>query len=141
MFRGVYHPDWKGILTTLILLRHTTAQCRVSGNFHPEVSRAQEVEHHHDLCRAHDQTVPYDYFAAMERVEQRLEIKPIQGPDSSIVNVQPIKKEPGQILLWLEHLALPELSWEEWLEIAQNLKHALCIGFASQLSLPMVYAG
>jgi hypothetical protein len=97
-------------------------------------------------ARAHDQTVSDDYFAAMERVEQRLEIKPIpkQEPQSvcSVVNVQPILDEPdNRMVLWLERLAMPELGREERLEIVRNLKQAFAVSYASQLSPPIAYAG
>src|ERR1700690_3792242 len=39
-------------------------------------------------ARAHDQTVADDYFAAMERVEQRMEIVPVQQKKYEIVKVQ-----------------------------------------------------
>ena len=38
-------------------------------------------------ARAHDQTVAEDYFAAMERVEQRLEIVPAKQKDIEVVKV------------------------------------------------------
>ena len=96
-------------------------------------------------ARAHDQNVAEDYFAAMQRVEQRLDIVPVpqEKPqmENEVVNVQPVLVQPGppdQVLFWLERLALPELCQQERLEIAASLKQTLCLGFATQLSPPMM---
>jgi site-specific recombinase XerD len=129
-------------------LRHTTATQLLNAGC--RITSIQKFLGHKRLnstmiyARAHDQTVSDDYFAAMERIEQRLEIKPISQPEpeSSVVNEQPITKEPGnRMVFWLERLAVPELSREERWEIAQNLKQALSISYASLLSPPMVDAG
>jgi integrase len=95
-------------------------------------------------ARAHDQTVAEDYFAAMQRVEQRLDIVPtglgeiVPAPKeeskNEVVNVQPADR----VLFWIERLALPELCQQERLEIAANLKQTLCLGIACQLSPPML---
>jgi hypothetical protein len=45
------------------------------------------------------------------------------------------------MIIWVERLALPELCKQERLEIAECLKQALFLGFASQLSPPVVFAG
>ena len=91
-------------------------------------------------ARAHDKNVAEDYFRAMERVEQRLNVIPVkeeEPKESSIVNVP----ERAQVIVWVERLALPELCQQERLEIAEYLKQALAINYASQLSPPMIYAG
>lgn len=74
-------------------------------------------------ARAHDQNVAEDYFTAMERVEQRLEIvpEPKQEVKDEVVNVLPAKK----LLAWAERLALPELCQQERLEIAESLKQLM----------------
>jgi integrase/recombinase XerC len=71
-------------------------------------------------ARAHDQTVADDYFAAMERVEQRLEIVPEPKPETKdeVVNVQ----EPEKLTQLIERLELPELCLEERLGIANQLR-------------------
>jgi hypothetical protein len=89
--------------------------------------------------------VAEDYFAAMKRVEQRLEIAPTPKPESNNedVKVQTILVEPesrAQVLFWVERLSMPKLGQQERLEIAENLKRELSIGYISQLSPPMVYA-
>ncbi len=94
-------------------------------------------------ARAYDQTVAEDYFAAMSRVEQRLEIAPNPKSDYEVVNVQSTFAKPkpySQVLFWVERLSLPELSLKERLEIAENLKQVLSIRYISQLSPPVVYA-
>lgn len=67
---------------------------------------------HDDLCyvRAHDQTVADDYFAAMERVEQRLDIlpEPKPEPEDEVANVQ----EETMLFQFIQRLELPELCAE-----------------------------
>jgi hypothetical protein len=78
-------------------------------------------------ARAYDQTVAEDYFAAMSRVEQRMEI----APASKLVPVNAYEvvkvPEPLQMLAWLEQLALPELPREQGLEMAESLRQALLL--------------
>jgi site-specific recombinase XerD len=78
-------------------------------------------------ARAYDQTVADDYFAAMSRVEQRMEIAPAPKPEP--VNAYEVVKvpEPFQMLAWLEQLALPELPSDQRLEIAGSLRQALLL--------------
>jgi Phage integrase family len=70
-------------------------------------------------ARAHDQTVAEDYFAAMERVEQRLEIIPKEEEDMGDVKVQ----EPGKLFQLIERLEMSELCLEERLGIATQLRN------------------
>ena len=64
-------------------LRHTCATQLLNAGC--RVTSIQRFLGHKELsstmiyARAHDQTVAEDYFAAMERVEQRLEIVPNPG--------------------------------------------------------------
>ena len=76
-------------------------------------------------ARAHDQTVAEDYFTAMERVEQRLEIVPQEeatctehSRSMGDVKVQ----EPTKVIQLIERLELPELCLEERLGIASQLR-------------------
>jgi site-specific recombinase XerD len=83
-------------------------------------------------ARAHDQTVAEDYFTAMSRVEQRLEIAPV-AESEPMTNDEVVKvPEPAQLLAWVEQLARPELCQNERLEIAASLKQALSQGLARQ---------
>jgi len=75
-------------------------------------------------ARAYDQTVADDYFQAMQRVEQRLEIVPSKQEEDEVVNV-PVVQDNARLLLWVERLALPELCHEERLEIVNALRCAL----------------
>ncbi len=69
-------------------------------------------------AKAHDQTVADDYFQAMQRVEQRLEIVPSKQEENiEDVKVQMVQ-DSAKLLLWVERLELPELCYEERLEIA-----------------------
>jgi hypothetical protein len=68
-------------------------------------------------ARAHDQTVAEDYFAAMERVEQRLEIVPVEE------NIEDVKvQEPEKLFHLIERLEAPELCFEERLDIVNRLR-------------------
>jgi len=123
-------------------LRHTCATQLLNAGC--RITSIQRFLGHKDLgstmiyARAHDQTVADDYFAAMQRVEQRLDIVPEEKQEASdeVVNVLPI----AQLLFWVERLALPELCQQERLEIADSLKQALSLNIASQHAPPVVLA-
>jgi hypothetical protein len=85
-------------------------------------------------ARAHDQTVAEDYFAAMERVEQRLEIVPAKQQDIEVVKVQ----EPTKALQLIEQLEIPELCYEERLDIAAQLRELF--GVVQELEPAMAFA-
>ena len=87
-------------------------------------------------ARAHDQTVAEDYFAAMERVEQRLDIvsEPKQETEYEVVKVQ----EPTKVLQLIERLELPELCFEERLDITFQLRELF--GVVQELEPAMVLA-
>ncbi len=90
-------------------------------------------------ARAHDQNVADDYFAAMSRVEQRLDLvpEPVQETKDEVVKVLQAK----QLLVWAERLAVPELCQQERLEIAESLKQILSLSYAVWHSPPMAYTG
>jgi integrase len=79
-------------------------------------------------ARAHDQNVAEDYFTAMSRVEQRLDIVPEpaepETEEYEVVNV----RVGSQIMLWVERLAQPELCPQDRIELAENIKRALSSG-------------
>ena len=54
----------------------------------------------------------------MERVEQRLEIVPVQQNDIEVVKVQ----DPAKVLQLIEQLEMPELCYEERLDITLQLR-------------------
>jgi Phage integrase family len=77
-------------------------------------------------ARAYDQTVEADYYAAMGRIEQRLELAPEIGNES-----QPVEEvERIQLLALAEQLSIPELSDELRLEIAAQMRGLLNGGAA-----------
>jgi site-specific recombinase XerD len=88
-------------------------------------------------ARVLDPTLAEDYFAAMRRIEQRLEIVPNtkEEPEkeAEIVKVPP----NDQVFVWIERLALPELCQQERLDVAEKLKQALSLSYVSQLSPPL----
>jgi len=86
-------------------------------------------------ARAHDQSVADDYFAAMQRVEQRLEILPPKETEP-VSQDEIVKVHQPQILAWVEQLALPELCLEERMEIAGQLKRALFLSYAQEHAPP-----
>jgi hypothetical protein len=85
-------------------------------------------------ARAHDQTVAEDYFAAMERVEQRLEIVPAKQNDMEVGKVQ----EPEKLLQLIEQLETPEMCFEERIDIASQLRELF--GVVRELEPVMVLA-
>ena len=80
-------------------------------------------------ARAHDQTVADDYFAAMKRVELRLDPIPPEPEPEEIPNAD-AAPEHTQVFTWLEQLAQPELDFPARLEIAAALRQALAITLA-----------
>ena len=87
-------------------------------------------------ARAHDQTVVEDYFAAMQRVEQRLEIvpEPKQEIEDEVVKVP----EPTKLVQLIEQLEIQELCYEERLDIASQLRELF--GVVQELEPVMVLA-
>jgi site-specific recombinase XerD len=123
-------------------LRHTCATQLLNAGC--RVTSIQRFLGHKELsstmiyARAHDQTVAEDYFAAMGRVEEMLEIVPVlpEAPwsENEIFNVQ----SPDQVLFLIERLALSELCQMERLEIVERLKQRLFLSFGCQLSLQVM---
>ncbi len=111
-------------------LRHTCATQLLNAGC--RVTSIQRFLGHKELgstmiyARTHDQTVADDYFAAMQRVEQRLQLS--KEKKDEVVKVQ----EYAQLLVWLERLAAPELCQKERLDIAESLKQALLLGVANE---------
>jgi hypothetical protein len=109
-------------------LRHTCATQLLNAGC--RITSIQRFLGHKELsttmvyARVHDQTVAEDYFAAMERVEQRLEIAsaPEQNTDE-VVKVQ----ERAQLLIFAEQLAKPELCFEERISIVVELRQILAL--------------
>jgi hypothetical protein len=71
-------------------------------------------------ARAHDQNVAEDYFSAMQRVEQRLEIAPVKK-EEDMEDVQ-VQEKMFQLI---DQLKLPELCFEERLDVASQLREVL----------------
>ena len=76
----------------------------------------------------------------MSRVEQRMEIAPLQNPVENANQEYEVVKEQEnpQLAIWLERLALPELCQEERLEIVDQLKHALSLTLNRQNAPPVM---
>ena len=98
-------------------LRHPAVECGLPGDQHPEAAGAQEAQHHYGLCQAHDQTVEADYFAAMGRIEQRLELVEEEKKDPVTVT----ESTHGQLRSLAEQLFVPEMTLERRLEIAAQM--------------------
>jgi integrase/recombinase XerD len=106
-------------------LRHTTATQLLNAGC--PVTSIQKFLGHKKLnttmvyARAYDQTVEADYYAAMGRIEQRLELAPGTGNES-----QPVEEAQRiQLLALAEQLFTPELSDELRLEIAAQMRGLL----------------
>ncbi len=75
-------------------------------------------------ARAHDQTVADDYFAAMQRVEWRLEIVPADKKNNdAVVKVQ----ERFRADQLIEQLEVPQLCLEDRLELTSRLREIFVI--------------
>ena len=70
---------------------------------------------------AHDQTVENDYFAAMHRIEQRLEL--VDQPVNVTLPVS--TPERLELLTLAEQLFAPEMALETRLEIASQMRKLL----------------
>jgi hypothetical protein len=88
--------------------------CPLPGHVDSAFFGAQEVEFYDDLRQAHDQTVADDYFQAMQRVEQRLDILPMQEKKDEVVKVQ--------VMQIIEKLETPELRFEERALLVHQLR-------------------
>ncbi|HEY9825276.1 MAG TPA: tyrosine-type recombinase/integrase, partial [Stenomitos sp.] len=105
-------------------LRHTCATQLLNAGC--RVTSIQRFLGHKELsstmvyARAHDQTVAEDYFAAMERVEQRLEIG-LKKNHIDDVKVQ----VPTSVSQLIARLATPELCFKERLDITSQLREVL----------------
>ncbi len=105
-------------------LRHTCATQLLNAGC--RVTSIQRFLGHKELsstmlyARAHDQTVADDYFAAMQRAEERLDILPETKPKTNdkVVKVP----EPTKVLQLIKRLEVPELCLEERLVISLQLR-------------------
>ena len=106
-------------------LRHTTATQLLNAGC--PVTSIQKFLGHKKLnttmvyAHAHDQTVENDYFAAMSRIEQRLQLVNQPVKVSLPVNAT----DRGQLLTLAERLITPELTFEMRLEIAAQMRGLL----------------
>ena len=124
------------LLTSLIVrsLRYTAATELINAKC--ELTTIQKVLGHKSLdttlryARVHDETIADEFYAAMERVEQRLSIEPVEEepgkdaaslcPEDEVIKVQ--------VLSWIERLAGEELSPADRQLVAVSLKMALFKG-------------
>lgn len=109
-------------------LRHTCATQLLNAGC--RVTSIQRFLGHKELsstmvyARAHDQTVAEDYFHAMQRVKQKLEIT--EERNDEVVKVQ----EPEKLFQLIERLESPELCCEERVEAVRQLKESLHMIYA-----------
>jgi len=117
-------------------LRHTTATQLLNADC--PVTSIQKFLGHKKLnttmvyAHAHDQTVENDYFAAMHRIEQRLEL--VDQPVSITMPVS--APERRQLLTLAEQLFVPEMACETRLEIASQMR-VLLIGQEAWIPPPV----
>jgi site-specific recombinase XerD len=107
-------------------LRHTCATQLLNAGC--KVTSIQRFLGHKELsttmiyAKVHDQTVADDYFNAMQRAEQRLEIVPPKKEEE----IEDVKAQERTWLFQLvAQLETPELCFEERLGIASQLREAL----------------
>jgi len=109
-------------------LRHSAATQLLNAGC--RITSIQKILGHKKLdttlryARAYDETIADEFYAAMERVEQRLAIEPVEEiveEKDEIIKVQ----DQAQVLFWIERLAGEELSRGDRRMIAASLKQAL----------------
>ena len=88
-------------------------------------------------ARAHDQTVADDYFAAMERVEQRLQIGP--APEAKPPPIS--EQDRAEIIQLAEQLAAPETTPEERVRLLGRLRCLLSPQTAAPANEPPAVEG
>jgi hypothetical protein len=106
-------------------LRHTAATQLLNAGC--RVTSIQKFLGHKALsttmvyARVHDHTVADDYYMAMERVEQRLEL--LGGQEKLGPKID--ENERGQLLIFAAQSSQPELTLESRLEIAMHMNWLL----------------
>lgn len=106
-------------------LRHTAATQLLNAGC--PVTSIQKFLGHKKLnttmvyARAYDQTVEADYYAAMGRIEQRLELAPETGKENQSLE----EAQRTHLLALAEQLSTPELSDELRLEIVAQMRGLL----------------
>ena len=120
-------------------LRHTAATQLLNAGC--RVTSIQRFLGHKELsttmiyARVHDQTVADDYYAAMQKVEQRLDLL---GEQENI-QVSTTENERAQLLALLaltEQLAAPELGTEIRLDIVAQMRQVLIGNQRIPISIP-----
>jgi site-specific recombinase XerD len=118
--------DLVGVKVHAHRLRHTCATQLLNAGC--KITSIQKFLGHKKLnstmiyARVHDQTVAEDYYTAMNRVEQRLELadQPKEISDAIWVNTQ------TQLIMLVEQLFTPQLEDLVRFELADQLKKKLC---------------
>jgi site-specific recombinase XerD len=122
-------------------LRHTAATQLLNAGC--PVTSIQKLLGHKKLnstmlyARAHDKTVEADYFAAMGRIEMRLEL--VEEGESAAEAVH--ESERRQLLTLAEQLFAPELTLETRLDIAAQMRGLLNGQATAQNELRMEAVG
>lgn len=112
-------------------LRHTAATQLLNAGC--RITSIQKILGHKNIrttmiyARVYDQTVAEDFYAAMARVEERLNIIPERQEEAPEEEKQDeiIKVPMVKLMNWMELLSRPELGCKERLEIAESLRQAL----------------
>ena len=74
-------------------------------------------------ARVHDHTVAEDYYVAMDRIEQRLDVGP--PPESNHAETSMNGRERAQLLELAARLAKPELGVESRLNLVEQVRQVL----------------
>ncbi|MBN2501970.1 MAG: tyrosine-type recombinase/integrase [Anaerolineales bacterium] len=116
--------------------RHTAATQLLNAGC--RVTSIQKFLGHKELsttmiyARVHDQTVADDYYAAMQKVEQRLDL--LGEPENTQGSIT--EDERTQLLALTEQLAAPELGTEIRLEIVAQMRQVLLGNEGIPISVP-----
>jgi len=118
-----------GVRVTPHRLRHSAATQLLNAGC--RITSIQKILGHKTLdttlryARAYNETVADEFYAAMERVEQRLEILPVEdGEDNAVEEVVEVVKVQDKALVWnwIQRLEQEELSRSDRVLIAASLR-------------------
>jgi len=119
-------------------LRHTMATQLLNAGC--RVTSLQKFLGHKELsttmiyARVHDQTVADDYYAAMQKVEQRLSLLGEQEEENAPLH----QSERSQLFELIQQVAKPDLSFQSRLEITEQMRRILMQQQSDPVPIPVI---
>lgn len=116
-----------GVKVTPHQLRHTAATQLLNAGC--KITSIQQLLGHRSIdstliyARVHDETVATDYYAAMARIEKRLEIPAKTSDVKEPTHAEALART--QLLAVIDQLAVPQLGIEVRLDLVAQMRHLL----------------